>query len=99
MHPPSKKSVLKSIIYRDYVHNEYYYYDLPRLKQQGSFKKVNSFPVVQVTSLLPLLRAPESEQVTSTTVPGSTGNLAAVSIVLVHSAFSIVHPENIAFDD
>ena len=70
-------------MYNVHVHNEYYYYDLPRLKQQGSFKKVNSFPVVQVTSLLPLLRAPESEQVTSTTVPGSTGNLAAVSIVLI----------------
>ena len=73
------------------LYNEYYYYHLPRMKQQGSFKKVNSVPIVQVTSLLPLLRAPESEQVTSTTVPVSTGNLAVVSIVLVHSAFSPVH--------
>ena len=31
------------------------------------------------------------EQVTSTTVPGSTGNCVVVSIVLVHSVFSPVH--------
>ena len=79
-------------MYNVHVHNEYYYDDLPRLKQLGSLKKVNSVPAVQVTSLLPLLRAPGAEQVTSTTVPGSTGNSAAVSIVLVHSAFSPVHP-------
>ena len=73
--------------------------DLPRLKQQGSFKKVNSVPVVQVTSLLPLLRAAGSEQVTSTTVPGSTGNLAAVSIVLFHPAFSPVHSGKITLNN
>ena len=31
------------------------------------------------------------EQVTSTTVPGSTGNCVVVFIVLVHSVFSPVH--------
>ena len=31
------------------------------------------------------------EHVTSTTVPGSTGNCVLVSIVLVHSVFSPVH--------
>ena len=61
------------------------------VKQQGSFEKVNPVPVVQVTSLLPLLRAPDSQQVTSTTVPESTGKLAAVSIELVHSTHSPVH--------
>ena len=78
-------------MYNVHVHNEYYYDDLPRLKQLGSLKKVNSVPAVQVTSLLPLLRAPESQQVTSTMVPESTGKLAAVSIELVHSTHSPVH--------
>ena len=37
------------------------------------------------------MTASESEQVTSTTVPGSTGNCVVVFIVLVHSVFSPVH--------
>ena len=52
--------------------------------------KVKSVPAVQVTSLLPLLTVSESEHVTSTTVPGSTGNCVVVSSVLVHSVFSPV---------
>ena len=49
------------------------------------------FPVLQVSSLLPLLTYSELEQVTSTTVPVSTGNCVVVSIVmLVHSVFSPV---------
>ena len=47
-------------------------------------------PVTQVTLLLPLLRAPDSEQVTSTTVPGTTGNCVVDLIVLFHSALSLV---------
>ena len=47
-------------------------------------------PVVQVTSLLPSKTASESEHVTSTTVPGLTGNCVVVFIVLVHPAFSPV---------
>ena len=48
---------------------------LPGFKHSGSLNwKLNSVPEVQVTSLFPLLRAPESEHVTSTTVPGITGN-------------------------
>ena len=47
-------------------------------------------PVVQVTSLLPSLTASEFEHVTSTTVPGFTGNCVVVFIVLVHSVFSPV---------
>jgi hypothetical protein len=43
---------------------------------------------VHVTSLLPLLRALESEHLTLTTVPGTTGNCCVVSIELVHSVFS-----------
>ena len=74
------------------IYNTYYDYNLPNLVQLGSLKKSNFVSALQVTSLLPLLTAPESEQVTSTTVPGSIGNLAAVSIVLFHSAFSPVHP-------
>ena len=45
---------------------------------------------MQVTSLLPVFIAPFSEHVTSTTVPGSTGNCVVVSSVLVHSVFSPV---------
>ena len=52
---------------------------------------MKSVPVVQVTSLLPPFTASELEQVTSTTVPVSTGNCVVVSIVLVHSVFSPVH--------
>ena len=52
--------------------------------------KVKSVPAVQVTSLLPSFTASEFEHVTSTTVPGSTGNCDVVSIVLVHSVFSPV---------
>ena len=52
--------------------------------------KVKSVLVLQVTSMLPLLTCSALEQVTSTTVPGSTGNCAAVSSVLVHSVFSPV---------
>ena len=55
---------------------------------------MNSVSEVQVTLLLPLLRA-ESEQVTSTTVPGFTGNCAVVSIVPVHSVFSPVQPPDV----
>ena len=49
---------------------------------------MKSLKDLQVTSPLPLLRAPESEHVTSTTVPSGTGSCVVVSIVLVHSAFS-----------
>ena len=56
----------------------------------GSVKKVKIVPVVQVTLLLPTLIASESEHVTSTTVPGFTGNCVVVSIVLVHSVISPV---------
>ena len=43
---------------------------------------------MHVTSLFPSLAASECKQVTSTTVPGFTGNCVVVSIVLVHSFFS-----------
>ena len=46
-------------------------------------------PVIQVI-LLPSKTALMSEHVTSTTVPGLTGNCVVVSIVLVHSGFSPV---------
>ena len=62
----------------------------PCFAQLGSTEKVNTVPVVQVTSLLPLLTEPESIHVTVTTVPGFTGNCVVVSIVLVHSVFSPV---------
>ena len=42
---------------------------------------------LQVTSLLPEFTAPVSEHVTSTSVPGSTGNCVVVSSMLVHSGF------------
>ena len=45
---------------------------------------------MQVTSLLPEFSVTVSEHVTSTTVPGSTGNFVFVSSVLVHSVFSPV---------
>ena len=45
---------------------------------------------MQVTSLLPVFIAPVSEHVTSTTVPGFTGNCVVVSSVLVHSVLSPV---------
>ena len=48
-------------------------------------------PSVQITPLLPWLIASKSEQVTSTTVPGFTGNCVVVSSVLVHSVLSPVH--------
>ena len=51
---------------------------------------MNSVSDVQVTLLLPLLRAPELEQLTLTTVPGTTGNFVVVLRVLLHSAFSPV---------
>ena len=47
-------------------------------------------PVTQVTLLLLLPSASECKHVTSTTVPGFTGNCVVVSIVLVHSVFSPV---------
>ena len=47
-------------------------------------------PVIHVTSLLPSLTASECKQVTSTTVPGFTGNCVVVFIVLVHAFFSPV---------
>ena len=56
----------------------------------GSVEKVKIVPVVQVTSLLPSLTAAENEQLTSTTVPGFTGNCVVVFIMLVHSVFSPV---------
>ena len=46
---------------------------------------------MQVTSLLPDFIAPMSEHVTSTTVPGFTGNCVIVASVLVHSVLSPVH--------
>ena len=52
---------------------------------------MKTVPIVQVTVLLPLKTASELEHVTSTTVPGFTGNCVVVSIVLVHSVFSPVH--------
>ena len=51
---------------------------------------MKSVPAVQVTALLPALTISESEHVTSTTVPGFTGNCVVVFIVLVHSVFSPV---------
>ena len=48
-------------------------------------------PDVQVASLLPLFLAPEYKQVTSTTVPESTGNVVVVFIVSVQSLLSPVH--------
>ena len=54
----------------------------------GSVEKVKSLPVMHVTSLFPSLTAPECEHVTSTTVPGFTGNCDVVFIVLVHLFFS-----------
>ena len=45
---------------------------------------------MQVTSLLPVFIAPVSEHVTSTTVPGFTGNCVVVSSVFVHSVFNPV---------
>ena len=53
----------------------------------GSVKKVKIVPVAQVTSLLPSW---DNKHVTSTTVPGLTGNCVVVFIVLVHSVFSPV---------
>ena len=46
---------------------------------------------MQVIFALPSFIASTLEQVTSTTVPGFTGNCLVVSIVLVHSVFSPVH--------
>ena len=51
---------------------------------------MKSVPDTQVTWLLPSLTSSESKHVTSTTVPGFTGNCVVVSIVLVHSVFSPV---------
>ena len=81
----------------NYIYRSNYLYSslnlvLPGIEQLGSFEWVNSVPEVQVTLLLPLLRASESEQVTSTTVPETTGNCVSVCIVLSHSAFSPVQP-------
>ena len=63
---------------------------IPGVEQLGFSVKVKSVLVVQVTSLLPILTCSVLEQVTSTTVPGSTGNCVVVSSVLVHSVFSPV---------
>ena len=49
---------------------------------------------VQVTSLLPVFIAPVSEHVTSTTVPGFTGNCVVVSSVLIHSVLSPVQSDS-----
>ena len=62
----------------------------PGIEQLGSSKKVKSLPIVQVTSLLPSKTALEEEHVTSTIVPGSTGNCVVVSIVLIHFVFNAV---------
>ena len=69
---------------------------LPGLEQLGSLRYVNSFPEVQVTLLLPLLIAPESEQVTSTTVPASTGSFVAGSTP-IHSESSSVQPDRVRY--
>ena len=64
---------------------------IPVFIHSGSLNsKLNSVPEVQVTSLLPLLRAPDLKQLTSTTVPGTTGNCVVVLIAFIHSAFSPV---------
>ena len=55
--------------------------------QLGFSLKENFLPELQVTLLLPLLRTPGSEHVTSTTVAGSAGNLVAV-VVPAHSELS-----------
>ena len=53
---------------------------------------------MQVTSLLPEFTAPvAAEHVTSTTVPGLTGNFVVVSKVLVHSGFSPVQTDVVEF--
>ena len=54
---------------------------------------MNSLPDVQVTSLLPEFIAPESEHVTSTTVPRFTGNCVVVFNMPAHSVFSPVQPD------
>jgi hypothetical protein len=64
---------------------------LPGVEQLGSIEYEKSVPAMQVTALLPLLRAPDSEQVSVTTVPEATGNCVVVSIVLFHSDFSSLH--------
>ena len=51
---------------------------------------MKSVPKEHVTWLLPLMTASELEHVTSTTIPGLTGNCVVVFIVLVHSVFSPV---------
>ena len=62
----------------------------PGIEQLGSFEKMKSVPVLQVTWLLPSLTASELEHATSTTVPGFIGNCVLVSIVPIHSVFSPV---------
>ena len=64
----------------------------PGIEQLGSFEKAKIVPVVQVTSLLPSKTASECEHVTSTTVPGFTGNCVVVFIVPAQSVFSPVQP-------
>ena len=71
--------------------------NLPSFKQLGSFEYVKSVPEVHVTSLLPLLRASESEHSTVMTVPGTTGNCVVVFIELVHPVFSPVQPTDLGF--
>ena len=64
---------------------------IPVFIHSGSLNsKLNSVTEVQVTSLLPLLRALDSKQFTSTTVPGTTGKCVVVLIAILHSAFSPV---------
>ena len=46
----------------------------PEFEQLGSFVKVKTVSCVQVTALLPSLTASGWAHVTSTTVPGLTGN-------------------------
>ena len=64
--------------------------NLPEIKQLGSSEKAKTVPVTQVNSLLPSKTASDSEHVTSTAVPESTGNCVVVFIVLVHSVFNPV---------
>ena len=64
---------------------------IPGLIHSGSLNsKLYSVPEMQVTSLLPFLRALDSKHFTFTTVSGTTGNSVVVLIVVVHSAFSPV---------
>ena len=68
----------------------------PGREQKGSSEKAKIAPI-QVILLLPLLTCSGLEHVTSTTVPGLTGNCVVVSIVLFHSVFSPVQSGAVMF--